>query len=70
MKMIITSHCDVNLRCGYDSQNVVLAFSPWYLGPLVPLICVLACALSIQSNTTLCLSRMSLLGNFVLFTQH
>ncbi len=52
------------------SLKMCLRLSPWYLGPLVPLICVLPCALSIQSNTTLCLCRMSLLGNFVLFTQH
>jgi hypothetical protein len=52
------------------SLKMCLRLSPWYLGPLVPLICVLPCVLSIQSNTTLCLCRMSLLGNFVLFTQH
>jgi hypothetical protein len=41
-----------------------------HLGPFVPTPCVLVCALYVRQKATLCLSQMSMLGNYVLFVQH
>ena len=56
VSQLITERCNVDL-------------AKWMARYLF-LTCVLACALSIQSNTALCPSRMSILGNWVLFVQH